>query len=92
MQLLTTVPLTLLNRNGDTGLVKRKLYPDETLGATLEAVEYGVKAFKVTGGLFKRIGVPENFTIVSINRRRVQEPQKSSTSSTSTKVRCCCSG
>jgi serine protease Do len=71
-----TVPLTLLNRIGETGLVKRKFYSNETIGATLEAVEYGVKASKVNGGLFKRIGVPENFTIISINRQRIQDPQE----------------
>ncbi len=68
--------LTLVNRDGDTSLIKRKFYSDATLGATLEAVEYGVKAFKVKGGLFKKIGIPENYTIISINRQRVKDPQE----------------
>lgn len=71
-----TVSLTLVNRDGDTRLIKRKFYNDATLGATLEAVEYGVKAFKITGGLFKKIGIPENYTIISINRQRVKDPQE----------------
>lgn len=68
--------LTLVNRDGDTNLIKRKFYSDATLGATLEAVEYGVKAFKINGGLFKKIGIPENYTIISINRQRVKDPQE----------------
>ena len=68
--------LTLVNRDGDTSLIKRKFYSDAMLGATLEAVEYGVKAFKITGGLFKKIGIPENYTIISINRQRVKDPQE----------------
>lgn len=71
-----TVSLTLVNRDGDTSLIKRKFYNDATLGATLEAVEYGVKAFKITGGLFKKIGIPENYTIISINRQRVKDPKE----------------
>ena len=66
----------LLNRNGETNLVKRKFYSDATVGATLEAVDYGVKAFKIGDGLFKKLGIPENYTIISINRQRVKDPQE----------------
>lgn len=69
----TTV--TLLNKNGDTNIIKRKFYSDATLGATLEAVDYGVKVFKIKEGLFKNLGLPENYTIMSINRRRVKDPK-----------------
>ena len=72
----STVPLVLVNKNGDTNLIKRKIYSDATLGANLEAVEYGVKLYKIKDGLFKRIGLPENYTIMSINRRRVKDPQE----------------
>ncbi len=68
--------LTLVNRDGETSLIRRKFYNDATLGATLESVEYGVKVFKISGGLFKKIGIPENYTIVSINRQRVKDPQE----------------
>ena len=68
--------VTLVNRDGETSLIKRKFYNDATLGATLEAVEYGVKVFKISGGLFKKIGIPENYTIISINRQRVRDPQE----------------
>ncbi|MGB4972709.1 MAG: hypothetical protein WBO32_08615, partial [Cyclobacteriaceae bacterium] len=47
-----------------------------TLGATLEAVEYGVKVFRINDGLFKKAEIPENYTIISINRQRVRDPQE----------------
>lgn len=67
--------VTLLNKYGDTNIIKRKFYSDATLGATLEAVDYGVKVFKIKEGLFKNLGLPENYTIMSINRRRVKDPK-----------------
>ncbi|MEJ0032955.1 MAG: hypothetical protein WDO15_22480 [Bacteroidota bacterium] len=38
-------------------------------------MEYGVKIFKLKEGLLQRIGLPENYTIVAINRQRVKDPQ-----------------
>jgi serine protease Do len=74
---LTNTSVTLLNRNGNTNLIRRKIYSDAQLGANLEAVEYGVKISKLTQeGLFKRIGLPENYTIVAINRQRIKDPQE----------------
>ena len=70
-----TVTVTLLNKNGDTKLIKRKFYDGGVIGATLEEVDFGVKAFKIKDGLFKKLGVPENYTIVYINRQRVKNPQ-----------------
>jgi S1-C subfamily serine protease len=70
-----TVAVTLLNKNGDTKLIKRKFYDGGVIGATLEEVDFGVKAFKIRDGLFKKLGVPENYTIVYINRQRVKNPQ-----------------
>jgi serine protease Do len=72
---INTTSLTLLNKNGDTKLIKRKFYDGGVIGATLEEVDYGVKAFKIRDGLFKQIGIPENYTIVLINRQRVKNPQ-----------------
>jgi S1-C subfamily serine protease len=71
----TTVSITLLNKNGDVNMVKRKFYQDAFIGATLEGVDYGVKVFKIKDGLFKKLGIPENYTIISINRQRVKDPQ-----------------
>ncbi len=67
--------ITLFNKNGDTNLVKRKIFNDASLGANLEAVDYGVKINKIRDGIFKRLGLPENYTIVYINRQRINDPQ-----------------
>lgn len=68
--------ITLVNKNGGTSLIKRQVYSDDMLGASLEAVDYGVKVYKIREGLFRRLGVPENYTIISINRQRIKNPQE----------------
>jgi S1-C subfamily serine protease len=74
---LQSVPLTLVNLNGTTELIKRNIYSNEALGAQLEATQYGVKVFRIKeNSVLKRIGVPENFTIIAINRERVKEPEE----------------
>lgn len=70
-----TTSITLLNRNGDVSLIKRKIYSNDVLGASLEAVDYGVKIFKIQNGLFKQMGLPENYTIIQINRKQVKNPE-----------------
>lgn len=70
------VSLTLVNKNGGTSQIKRQIFSDSQLGAELEAVDYGVKVYKIKDGLFRRIGIPENYTIISINRQRVKSPQE----------------
>ncbi len=70
-----TANVTLLNKAGSTAIVKRKIISDATTGASFEAVDYGVKIFKLREGLFKKIGLPENYTITHINRQRVKDPQ-----------------
>ncbi|MFM7850872.1 MAG: S1C family serine protease, partial [Flammeovirgaceae bacterium] len=72
----TTATVNLLNKNGDTGIIKRRIFSDTNLGANLEAVDYGVKVSKIKDGLFKQIGLPENYVIVLINRERVKDPQE----------------
>jgi Do/DeqQ family serine protease len=69
-----TASLTLVNREGMTELIKRVVVSAETLGANLEAVEYGVKITKIREGIFSRLGVPENYTLITINRVRVKSP------------------
>jgi S1-C subfamily serine protease len=71
---ITTV--TLLNKSGDTNFVKRKIVNDATLGVNMEAVDYGVKVNKIRDGIFKRLGLPENYTIVSINRQQIKDPKE----------------
>jgi S1-C subfamily serine protease len=72
---ISNAVLTLLNKNGDTNLVKRKIFSDSTVGASLESVDYGVRVFNIKDGVFKKLGLPENFTIAYINRQRVKDPQ-----------------
>lgn len=68
--------VTLLNKFGESEIIKRKIFSDATLGASLEATDYGIKVNKIKDGLFSRLGVPENYTIISINRHRVKDPQE----------------
>jgi serine protease Do len=71
----TTV--TLVNRNGSTDIIKRTIISAPSLGAQLEATDYGVKVFRLEeNSLLKRIGVSENFTIAEINRERITEPKE----------------
>lgn len=71
----TVATITLVNRNGNTEKVKRKIYTSKVMGAQLEATDYGVKVFKITEGYMKKLGVPENYTILSINRVKVNNPE-----------------
>lgn len=72
----STATLTLINRSGTTEKVKRKIVTSQTLGAQLEATDYGVKVFKIGDeGYMKRLGMPENYTIISINRVKVNDPE-----------------
>ncbi len=74
---LNTVPLTLVNLNGTTEIIKRNIYSNDALGAQLEATQYGVKVFGMKeNSVLRKIGVPENFTIIAINRERVKEPEE----------------
>ncbi|HTF19098.1 MAG TPA: trypsin-like peptidase domain-containing protein [Chryseolinea sp.] len=69
--------ITLVNVNGSTELIKRNIYTNDALGAQLEATQYGVKVFRIKDSSpLRQIGVPENFTIIAINRVRVKEPEE----------------
>jgi serine protease Do len=72
-----TTSLTLVNRNGTTDVLKRNIVNNASLGAQFEATQYGVKVFGIKEkSILRQIGVPENFTIVAINRVRVKEPEE----------------
>ncbi|MGC3947245.1 MAG: trypsin-like peptidase domain-containing protein [Chryseolinea sp.] len=69
--------ITLVNLNGTGDLIKRNIYTNDALGAQLESTQYGVKVFHIKDNSpLKQIGVPENFTIIAINRVRVKEPEE----------------
>jgi serine protease Do len=72
-----TTSLTLVNRNGTTDVLKRNIVSNSTLGAQFEATQYGVKVFGIKDkSVLRQIGIPENFTIVAINRVRVKDPEE----------------
>jgi serine protease Do len=72
-----TVELTLVNRNGGTDVIRRKITDAPELGVKLEPTEYGVKVFDIKDkSVLRTIGVPENFTIIAINRVRVKDPDE----------------
>jgi serine protease Do len=71
----TSVQLTLVNKSGTTEIVRRKIITSSSLGADLEATEYGVKVFRINDkSVLKQIGVSENFTIIALNRVKVKDP------------------
>jgi len=73
----TTASLNLVNQNGTTELIKRNIVIDNNLGAQFESNQYGVKVFKIKdNSVLKQIGLTENFTIVTLNRIRVKDPQE----------------
>lgn len=70
-----TTSLTLVNRNGTEEVIRRKIV--SALGAQMEATDEGVKVFKLSdSSVLKRIGVTENFTIIEINRERINDPKE----------------
>ncbi|CAN5481375.1 trypsin-like peptidase domain-containing protein [soil metagenome] len=71
-----SVSVSLVNLTGDATIIKRKIYNDAALGVKMEAVQFGVKVYDIKEGLFQRLGIPENYTIISINRQRVKSPQE----------------
>jgi serine protease Do len=72
-----TATITLVNRNGTSEIIKRKIFSASSLGAQLEATQYGIKVFGLKdNSILKQIGIPENFTIIAINRVRVKEPEE----------------
>lgn len=72
----STASLVLINRDGATDIIKRKIFNAEKLGAQMESTEYGIKVFQIKkNSVLKQIGVPENFTIIALNRARVKDPE-----------------
>ena len=79
--------VTLLNRDGGTGVIKREIFTDDYLEVKLERVskiekslleiENGVKVIDYEpGGIFSRLDIPKGFIITAINRRPVDDPEE----------------
>lgn len=79
--------LTLTNREGGTGIIRRKIIDSQELGARLEEVSqvekslYDIKAgVEVIGydksGFFAQLEIPEGFIITQINNLPVESPEE----------------
>ena len=72
-----TTNVTLVNTDGSQEIIRRNILESKQLGAHLESTKYGVKVFRIEdNSVFKQIGIPENFTIIAINRVRVKDPKE----------------
>jgi len=80
------VQITLENKQGTTDFVKNEIYSSKFLGADLEAIsklekeklgiDSGVRIAKIKGsGLLARLGLPEDFVIVSVNNQEIKKPE-----------------
>lgn len=83
---LFTQKLTLTNREGTTGILKREIYTSKTLGAELEAVskverdylniDNGVRISNISKGLIRNLGIADGFIITSINDYPIKNPEE----------------
>ena len=73
----STTSVTLVNTEGSTEIIHRNILEAKILGANLESTQYGVKVFRIQeNSIFRQMGIPENFTIIAINRVRVKQPEE----------------
>ncbi|MDH5474689.1 MAG: trypsin-like peptidase domain-containing protein [Cyclobacteriaceae bacterium] len=78
--------ITLTNREGTTGILKREIFTSKLLGADFEAlskvelneygIEQGVRVFNITNGLIKQVGMSNDFIILRVNRNAIKSPEK----------------
>jgi serine protease Do len=79
--------MTLTNREGTTGVIRREIHVSAKLDATFEAVskvekdllgiESGVKVIDYKSlGFFAKLGIPEGFIITKINNINIYKPEE----------------
>lgn len=79
--------LTLTNREGTTGIIKRNIYTSEWLSATFESVskvekdllgiQSGIKVIDYKRyGPFSELGIPKGFIITRINNTEINDPER----------------
>ncbi|MEP5612623.1 MAG: trypsin-like peptidase domain-containing protein [Cyclobacteriaceae bacterium] len=84
---LTSRKLTLTNREGTTGILKRSTFSSEKLEVTLESVSKverdllginsGVKVVDYKkNGFFAELSIPKGFIITQVNSRMIDEPEE----------------
>ncbi len=81
-----TKSLTLVNREGTTAMLKRKLVHSNTLGADFEKiskvekdrfqVENGIRVSNITGNVLRRMNIPDGFIFVKINNVSFDDEEK----------------
>ncbi len=82
-----TKSIILTNREGGTGVIKRKLYESKSLRATFETVSQvekdlydikeGVQVVSVErSGFFARLDIPEGFIVTQINNLPISSPSE----------------
>jgi serine protease Do len=82
-----TKNMTLTNREGTTGIIRREIHESAKLNATFEAVskvekdllgiESGVKVLDYKNiGFFSKLGIPEGFIITKINNTQIDKPEE----------------
>lgn len=84
---ISSKKLTLTNRDGETGIIKRNVFTSEKLEATFEnvskverdalGISSGVKVvdFK-KNGFFSGLSIPEGFIITQINSKLISDPKE----------------
>ncbi len=84
---LSTKKLTLTNREGTTGILKRDIYTSDRLEVTFESVSKverdllgirsGVKVVDFRkNGFFAELSIPKGFIITQVNSRMIDEPEE----------------
>lgn len=82
-----TKSMTLTNREGNTGIIRRELHESTKLNVTFEAVskverdllgiDGGVKVIDYKSvGFFAKLGIPEGFIITKINNTQIDKPEE----------------
>lgn len=79
------VYIKLINRDGNTAILKRQSVSSETMGADfqmlskVEADKYGirsgVKIINIRNGRIRNMGIPEEFIITAFNKREYQKAE-----------------
>ncbi len=78
--------LTVTNREGTTGILKREVFTSSTLGAQFETlprverellgISHGVRISKISSGLIKDLGITEDFIVTKVNGVDIKSPEK----------------
>jgi serine protease Do len=78
--------ITLINKEGNTELVRKTYVRSEELGANFSklskvemqkyAIEHGIKVTEVRGNMLRRMGIPDDFIFISFNGKPCKDPHE----------------